>query len=329
MRRTLLIAAFVLLALVVAGALIVNRLLDPEVARAALERQASAALGHPVKMAAVEWAVLGRPRLVLSGIQIGEPPAITLDRVELTTGLRALLSKRVEDAGIVVTGSQLTLPLPLAFAGDTPGPGASADAAGASSALTIASIDRIAFEDVELVSQGRRLRLDVESSLEGDRLQISTLRLQSDGTKVSGRGELSSVRERRGAFSLTADPLDLDELLAIMSGLSGPRPAATKSAPASESAATHGAAAARRSPADPGATRPARRHRLRVARHDPGRSPAAASRWSRFEWAPSTEPLPGVCISTPRAPRHEPRSPRSSAAWTRPSWQPSRARRGC
>jgi uncharacterized protein YhdP len=225
MRRTLLIAAFVLLALVVAGALIVNRLLDPEVARAALERQASAALGHPVKMAAVEWAVLGRPRLVLSGIQIGEPAAITLDRVELTTGLRALLSKRVEDAGIVVTGSQLTLPLPIAFAGETPGPGASAEAAGASSAFTIASIDRIALEDVELVSQDRRLRLDVESSLEGDRLQISTLRLQSDGTKVTGRGELSSVRERRGAFSLTADPLDLDELLAIMSGLSGLRPA--------------------------------------------------------------------------------------------------------
>jgi AsmA protein len=37
---------------------------------------------------------------------------------------------------------------------------------------------------------------------------------------------MASLKDRRGKFTATADPLDLDELLAIASGLSGPRPAA-------------------------------------------------------------------------------------------------------
>jgi uncharacterized protein involved in outer membrane biogenesis len=246
MRRILLVAAIVLLVLAAAVTFLLNRLLDPDTVRGALENQASAAIGQPVRMAAVEWAVLGRPRLVLSGIQIGEPTAITLNRVELTTGLRPLLSKRVEGAGIVVSGSQIALPLPIAFGGDAAaGPAAAAESASAASAFTIASIDRISLEDIELVAQGRRLRLDVESSLDGDRLQVSTLRLQSDATRVSGSGELGSVRERRGAFSVAADPLDLDELLAIASGLSGPRPAA-----ASKPATTESAGAASQPPLD-------------------------------------------------------------------------------
>jgi uncharacterized protein YhdP len=246
MRRILLVAAIVLLVLLAAVAIVIDRLLDPETVRGALESQASAAVGQPVKMSSVEWAILGRPRLVLSDIRIGDPPAITLNRVELTTGLRPLLSKRVEDAGIIVSGSQITLPLPIAFGGDaTAAPAPGTASAGESSAFTIASIDRISLEDIQLVAQGRRLRLDVESSLDGDRLEVSTLRLESEGTKVSGRGELSSVRERRGAFTVTADPLDLDELLAIMSGVSGPRPAG-----ASKTASPAGAGAGPQPPLD-------------------------------------------------------------------------------
>jgi hypothetical protein len=237
MRRLLLIAAAVLLLLVVAAGLIARSLLDPDVVRAALEQQASAALGHPVRIATVDWAVSMRPRLTLSGVEVGEPAAITVDRIALTTGLRGLLSKRVEGAGIAVSGSRITLPLPLTFGGETPAasPSSAAGAAAApSGAFTIESIDRISLEDIQLVAQERQLRLDVESSLQGDRLEVSRLQLQSDRTKVSGRGEMSSLKDRRGRFSATADPLDLDEVLAIASGLSGPRPSApsTPAAPA-------------------------------------------------------------------------------------------------
>ena len=238
MRRALLIAALVLLALVAAIGLVARRMLDREAVRSALEQQASAVIGHPVKVASVDWALSMRPRLVLSSIRVGEPPAITVDRIELTTGLRALLSKRVAGAGIVVSGSHLTLPLPIAFAADTPpAPGGAADPAGGATAFAIDSIDRISLEDIELDAHGRRLRLDLESSLEGDRLTVSSLRLQSDRTKVTARGEMVSLEQRQGAFTATADPLDLDELLAIASGLSGPRPPATRSAPATQARA--------------------------------------------------------------------------------------------
>lgn len=224
MRRPLLIAAVVVLAVLAAGGVLARRLLDPEVVRTALERQAAATLGQPVTLAAVDWAVSMRPRLVLSGVQIGEPPAITIDRVELETGLRALVSKRVAGARIVVSGSRLSLPLPIELgAAGGSGSAVAADPAATTSAFVIDSIDRISLENIELGARDHRLRLDVESSLDGDRLIISSVRLESDRTRVSGSGEITSLAARQGELSLTADPLDLDELLAIASAVSGPR----------------------------------------------------------------------------------------------------------
>lgn len=231
MRRTLLIVAVALLAVLAAIGVFARRLLEPEAVRASLEQQASAAIGHPVKVAGIDWALSMRPRLVLTGIQVGDPPAITVDRLELTTGLRALLSKRVEGAAIVVSGSQITLPLPITLGtGTAAGAAAGAEPAGATaSALVIDSIDRISLENIELIAEGKRLRLDAESSLAGDQLTVSSLRLQSERTTVTGHGEITSLAERRGTFSATADPLDLDELLAIVGGVSGPRPSGSGS----------------------------------------------------------------------------------------------------
>lgn len=226
MRRPLIIAVAVVLALLIAGGLAARWLVDSEAVGSALERQASAAIGHPVSVGEVDWALSLQPRLVLSGIQIGDPAAITIDRLELTTGLRALLSKRVEGATIVVSGSRVTLPLPIAIGAETAG---TADAApepqpGGPPAFVVDSIDRIGFENIELVGGERSLRLDAESALAGDRLTISSLSLRSERTTVTGHGEIASLRAREGELTLIADPLDLDELLAVASALSGPRP---------------------------------------------------------------------------------------------------------
>ena len=195
MRRALLLAALVLLALVAAIGLVARRMLDREAVRSALEQQASAVIGHPVKVASVDWALSMRPRLVLSSIRVGEPPAITVDRIELTTGLRALLSKRVAGAGIVVSGSHLTLPLPIAFAADTPPAPGGAAGPGRRSHGVCHRLESIASRSKTSSSTrtDRRLRLDLESSLEGDRLTVSSLRLQSDRTKVTARGEMVSL----------------------------------------------------------------------------------------------------------------------------------------
>lgn len=241
MIRKLLVGSLVLAALVaVVGGLLLRRLLDPEEVRAAVERQASAALGHPVKIGSIEWALSARPTVLLGDVRVGEPAAIQLHRVELTTGLRALFSKRVEQAGLVVTGSRVQLPLPFALGTSAPVAGASsAGAAAAQAAFAIVSVDRIALRDIELWVGEQRLVLDVESSLSGQRLVVSRVRLTSDRSRIEGSGELPDVGVLRGRFSLTADTLDLDELLTVASGLSasgGTDPAASGSSSAASDA---------------------------------------------------------------------------------------------
>jgi hypothetical protein len=230
--RRLVIAAALLLALLVAGALVVRRLVSPEAIRAAVERQATAALGQPVKVGGVDWAVSARPRIVLTGVQVGAPAAITVNRVELTTGLRALLSRRVEHAALAISGSRLVLPLAISLGGGGATPPASSPApeSDAPNSFTIVSIDRISLQEIDLVVGERQVRLEMESSLEGDRLAVSRFRLKSGETVAQGSGEFSSLAARRGTFSASADPLDVDELLALASGFGGqgstPTPAA-------------------------------------------------------------------------------------------------------
>jgi uncharacterized protein involved in outer membrane biogenesis len=216
--RKLLIVAFVLVALVVIAGVLVRRLVDPEALRVALEQQATAAVGQPVTVGSLGWSGLARPRVVLQEVQIGSPAAITLARVEVAASLRALLARRVEDAGLVIAGSRIQLPLPFRLGGGAP----AAPAAEGGTAVTIASVDRISLSDIELVSGSAKVTLDLESSLSGDRLAVSRVRLRSGTTSIDGSGEFSSLGARRGVFTTTADPLDLDEVLAIASAFSKP-----------------------------------------------------------------------------------------------------------
>ena len=217
-RKLAIVAGVVVVVLVVFG-LVVRRMVDPEVVRAAVEQQASAALGQPVKVGAVDWALSARPRIVLTNVQVGSPAAIALNRVEVSTGLRALLSKRVERGGVVISGSRISLPLPFALGGTTGR--SSTPTSDAAAGLTFASIDRISLSDIDLAVGNAHLKLDLESSLSGDRLVVSRVRLRSDRTSLDGTGEVTSLAARKSSFTVTGDPLDLDELLTIASGVTG------------------------------------------------------------------------------------------------------------
>ena len=145
--------------------------------------------------------------------------AITLNRVEVSTGLRALLSKRVERGGLVISGSRIMLPVPFVLGGTT---GTSrTPTSDAAAGLTFASIDRISLSDIDLAVGNSHLTLDLESSLSGDRLAVSRVRLRSDHTSLDGSGEVTSLTARKSTFTVTGDPLDLDELLTIASGVAG------------------------------------------------------------------------------------------------------------
>ena len=231
MRRTVLMAALVVLALVVGASLAVSRLLAPDAVRAAVEQQASRALGQPVKVGAVEWAFSFRPRAVLTDVQIGAPPVISLHRVELAAGLRGLVSRRLEQADLTIADSRIVLPLPFTLGADAPAEVAAAATSDGAVPPVILSLDRIALSGIDLVSGARHLRLDLESSLRGDRLEVSRFTLASERTEIEGQGELSSLRDKKGQFTASADTLDLDDLLTIASGFSFTETAAAASAP--------------------------------------------------------------------------------------------------
>ena len=69
--------------------------------------------------------------------------------------------------------------------------------------------------------------MDMESSLEGDCLDVGRLIAGSGGMRLDAQGTLTSIVRRTGAFTATASPLNLDEVLALVSGLSAPGAAAS------------------------------------------------------------------------------------------------------
>ena len=64
------------------------------------------------------------------------------------------------------------------------------------------------------------LLVDLQASLDGDRLAVTRLTAESAGTRLEATGALTSVARRTGTFAATAGRLNLDELLGVASGLS-------------------------------------------------------------------------------------------------------------
>ena len=83
--------------------------------RRALEQQATAWLGQPVRIKAARGQLFPRPGIGLSGVEVGEPVRLTLSSVDLSTDLRALLNRRIEDARVVISDSTIQMPLPFAI----------------------------------------------------------------------------------------------------------------------------------------------------------------------------------------------------------------------
>ena len=70
--------------------------------RERLEREAGAALGLPVRLAAVEVSLWPLPAVAVSGIGVQSTPPLTLERLELRPGWAALLMGRLEIATLVL-----------------------------------------------------------------------------------------------------------------------------------------------------------------------------------------------------------------------------------
>ncbi len=212
MRRWPTVAAVLLLLLSVGLYIAATRVLASDYARTTLEQQLSALLGQQVRIGHVSAAIYPRVAVDLDNVAVGEPAAVTLAHVRFVTGLRALFSRTISDAELILRNSRITLPLPVSLL-----PASSAPTSG--QGLTIASIRVISLDNVELVTSTQTMRVDLKASIAGDRLDITSLSARGKSSKIDGKGTLTSMTRVEGDIEAKADPLDLDELMAIASTL--------------------------------------------------------------------------------------------------------------
>jgi len=238
--RRIVVVAVVLLVAVAGLALAVRVLLGGDRIKAAVESQASAALGRPVTIRTAVPRLLPRVGLDLTGITVGAEREVTIDQARLTTGLLALVRGRVEDAEILVEQSRIDVRWALNLLGAVADAGSKASTP-APAQLTIESIGRLALRDVTLVAGSRALLVDLDSSLTGgDRFVVSRLQGRSEGSDLLASGELTSVARRTGAFTVEAQTLDLDGLMAFLAAAT---PAGARQSPSPETRSAPPAAA--------------------------------------------------------------------------------------
>lgn len=224
------IALVLLAALVVAlagGAMWVRSLLDPEHVRQMLERQATAALGQPVGIGRADVSFWPRAGVTLTDLVVGQPAAITLARTEVSTAMRALMNRRIEDAEVLVEDSTLDLPVLLATlhrlssGGGAPGAGGDGRDEGLAKGVTLVNVRSLGLRDVRVRAGSREAMFNMESSLDGDRLEIRSASVASDVTSLSASGTIESLAGRKGRLTITAEELDLDGLVVFAQEFAG------------------------------------------------------------------------------------------------------------
>ncbi|MEO5822013.1 MAG: AsmA family protein [Vicinamibacteraceae bacterium] len=231
MKRLLLVAAALFVVAALGIALLARHVLTGANVHAAIESQLSEALGQPVTIGSIGASIYPRVTMDLTTVSIGKPARIQLAAVHVGTGLRALLSRRIEHADVRVDGARVTLPLP-SF-GST---GTSATPTGdGKPPVEIMSIDEIVLKNVEVVSGERTLRGDIELVPHGEGVQIRRIALAADTTTIAMTGDLTAIAPLTGQVDVTADTLDIDRLIGFVSDFTA---ASTSAQTAAQTTAT-------------------------------------------------------------------------------------------
>ena len=214
-RKILALAAGALLLILAVLALVVHQLLGGDRIKAAIEAQAAAALGRPVTIATATPRFLPRIGIDLDGITIGAGREVSIDSVRLTTGFRALLGGRVENADLLVERSKIDVRWAIGLM-NALGSANAASPPSTSTALAIDSIDSLVLRNVTLLAGPHPLAVDLEGAFTaGDRFRLRRMHGRGNGSDVTISGEMSSLTRRTGRFDVAAETLDLDGLMAF------------------------------------------------------------------------------------------------------------------
>jgi uncharacterized protein involved in outer membrane biogenesis len=203
-----------------AGALAVSWFLGGDGIRRALESQATNWLGQPVRIGSARGRIFPRPAVQLSDVQVGAPTRLTLAEVSVSTDLRSLLARRIDDAEISVADSRIEMPLPFGLpqAGATDAAEPTTDSA---APLSLVSVRAITLRDVRIVSRGREIVLSVDSALRESELLVNRFSAAADGMTLDATGQVALGPRVEAKLDARASDLDLDALLSLVSAFTG------------------------------------------------------------------------------------------------------------
>jgi len=212
LRRLLLltVAALVLLIVVIAGA--AYWFFARDGFRLALESQATSWIGHPVHIGAARAQFLPRLAVSLRDIRVGEPAQLSLAEVDLASDLRPLFNGRIENADVTISGSRIDLPLPFALPDDST---ASGQTSGSKPSVRVVSVRSIALRAVRLRSRGREIVVSADSAYGGTALALKDFTADTGATKLTAEGIIVLSPRIDARVNVTANRLDLDELIAL------------------------------------------------------------------------------------------------------------------
>jgi len=214
-------------------------LVTPERIRTSLEDQASRAIGMPTHIERLSVTWFPTVALQLENVRIGDPPQVTASELDVSAGLRGILSRRVDDAALTIRKSRLDLPTLLALVSRLTKGESGGAAPQAGSGFTIASVRSIALEDVALVAGGHEILASLRGRLDPDTLTISSLRAHTSGTSLEGSGTIAFENTPHATFEANASELDLNALVAFVNAAtSGAAGADARSTPGGASAAS-------------------------------------------------------------------------------------------
>jgi hypothetical protein len=225
LRRLLLATLAAAVVLVVMAAVATYVFVARDGVRRALEAQATAWIGEPVRIGAARAQFLPRIAIQLEDVRVGDPVQLDLDDVELAADFRPLLAGRIENADVLVSDSRVDMPLPF---GLPRSPDAVSDPT-APPAVRIVSIRSIALRGIRLRSRGREIVVSADSSLTGTTLALQQFTAEAGNTTLTVEGVVALSPRVEARLKATANRLDVDELMAL-AGAFTPAPAGSAAA---------------------------------------------------------------------------------------------------
>ena len=221
LRRFILSLIGVVLVLTVALAFAFYHFMSGDAVRLALEHQATRWLGQPVSIGAASGRIFPRPALTLHDVRAGEPVRIAFSDLEISTGLKPLWSRRIEDAEIAVSNSRIDMPLPFSM------PEGGAAGATEDGGLRIESIRSIALRNITTASRGRAITVSAEASLSSGRLNLQRFTAASGTTTLEASGLIQLSPRLDAQLQAKAAHVDVDDLIALADAFAPRREAPT------------------------------------------------------------------------------------------------------